>query len=374
MITNKCSIAQEVFIETLDQSFEAERRAYIQKCLADYKEKEMVSPFGFPFPVSYYDAMNGDFYWMDILTGEMTNFKKDFIELEKEGSDDQLSFEEGNENLDNSFLLSLSSSLSQPISSIMVSVMRIQLWFRFYSHKFHASLQRALIRSTDWASSTTPRIGIDAVQKSGLKKRRSLIYNEEVHDEVTTAIITSIRRSRSMVGEQPQMITPSFLDLPSSAFEEIVVSTYHEEDQTANTIVCKEYAPEVFQKIRSFFGVSNEVFQNSLGNNDLSIMEADAGRSGSFFYISENKKFILKSVNYSECQLLRHILHSYYEYVTENPNTLLTRYLSLFKVSVKSRSRVQKVYIVAMNNLFENCSPTEAYDLKVFESLTITLV
>jgi hypothetical protein len=49
------------------------------------------------------------------------------------------------------------------------------------------------------------------------------------------------------------------------------------------------------------------------------------GKSGSFFYYSQDFRFIIKTIHHSEHLFLRRILRHYYEHVQKNPNTLLCR-------------------------------------------------
>ena len=53
---------------------------------------------------------------------------------------------------------------------------------------------------------------------------------------------------------------------------------------------------------------------------------------GSFFFISDDGQFILKTITRNESFLLMDILKDYYEFMILNPHSLLTRYLGLYNI------------------------------------------
>ena len=50
-----------------------------------------------------------------------------------------------------------------------------------------------------------------------------------------------------------------------------------------------------------------------------------SGKSGSFFYYSEDGKYMLKTVSEKEFEFLKRILKDYYHHVMNNNNTLMTK-------------------------------------------------
>jgi len=53
---------------------------------------------------------------------------------------------------------------------------------------------------------------------------------------------------------------------------------------------------------------------------------------GSFFFISDDAQYILKTITRNESFLLMDILKDYYEFMILNPHSLLTRYLGLYNI------------------------------------------
>lgn len=85
------------------------------------------------------------------------------------------------------------------------------------------------------------------------------------------------------------------------------------------------------------------------------------GKSGAFFYFTQNKEFIIKSVNKKELKVLENIIEAYCLRQRESANCLLTKIFGAFKVKInKSGSR----FLVIMENLLKNFENPLIFDLK----------
>ena len=72
----------------------------------------------------------------------------------------------------------------------------------------------------------------------------------------------------------------------------------------------KDYCPFVFEQIRRLSGISNESFVRSIGLNTFQtafvhrlivlLAEHSAGKSGSFFFVSADGKFLIKTIKEAE--------------------------------------------------------------------------
>ncbi|KAI5820827.1 hypothetical protein BZA77DRAFT_367710 [Pyronema omphalodes] len=111
----------------------------------------------------------------------------------------------------------------------------------------------------------------------------------------------------------------------------------------------KDYAPDVFEAIRSNFEVDeNSYVQSLIGNMSMDEL-ASPGRSGSTFFFSTDKKYAIKTIHEGEHKQLRKYLKKYLAYVASNPNTLLSRFFGLHRIK---KWNGQKIYFVVMNNVF----------------------
>ncbi|KAJ3224419.1 Phosphatidylinositol-4-phosphate 5-kinase [Chytriomyces hyalinus] len=124
----------------------------------------------------------------------------------------------------------------------------------------------------------------------------------------------------------------------------------------------KDYAPWVFRQIREHFQVEAPEYLLSLTGKYILSELGSPGKSGSFFYYSQDYRFIIKTISKAEHKFFRRILRGYYEHIQANPDTLISRIFGLHRVKLPGG---QKIRFVVMGNLFPaNKDIHETYDLK----------
>jgi len=97
----------------------------------------------------------------------------------------------------------------------------------------------------------------------------------------------------------------------------------------------KDYAPRVFRSIREIFKISSENYLMSLTGKYMLTEMDSPGKSGSFFYYSQDYRFIIKTVHHSEHKHLLKILKNYYMFLKKNPNTLICKIFGLHRVKIQ---------------------------------------
>lgn len=137
-------------------------------------------------------------------------------------------------------------------------------------------------------------------------------------------------------------------------------------------VLFNDYAPAVFRALRMRYGISDTEYLASLGLTQLkaallyghltSLFEmSSSGRSGSFFFVSHDNKYVLKTIPNVEATTLKRILPVYFSHIMNNPNTLVTKFCGLHALIRGST----KVIFVVMCNAFVNKLPVHhTYDLK----------
>jgi 1-phosphatidylinositol-4-phosphate 5-kinase len=97
----------------------------------------------------------------------------------------------------------------------------------------------------------------------------------------------------------------------------------------------------------------------------MSLLElVSPGKSGSFFYISLDYKFVIKTITEGEAETFLAMLRNYYQHCMQNPNTLLCKFFGLYMV--QPRGVGKEMYFVVMENAFPpSVKIDEKYDLKV---------
>lgn len=139
-----------------------------------------------------------------------------------------------------------------------------------------------------------------------------------------------------------------------------------------NDFKLKVYAPYGFKYLRRKFNVNEVDFIHALGETDLKEI-SNPGASGSIFYKTNNDKYILKTVQYQECEFLKTLLAGYALNLLQNlingRYTLLPTIYGLYcyqKLELTSMlSDKTNIRIVIMNNILPSDLPIhEKYDLK----------
>lgn len=90
-----------------------------------------------------------------------------------------------------------------------------------------------------------------------------------------------------------------------------------------------------------------------------------AGKSGCFFYYSDDGQYMIKTMVRKEYLFFKSILPGYYQHLANNPNTLIVRFFGFHKIIYKKGSSLVKHYFVVMGNVFKNgLEINMRYDLK----------
>jgi hypothetical protein len=158
-------------------------------------------------------------------------------------------------------------------------------------------------------------IGITAKEKEKVKETQKKFILEEL-DPTKSLSVT----------EQSSSIYQSFLDDSSK--------------QSKYDAVITEHCPQLFNDIRNEDSLEYAellVSLDPLSNKQAMIkIKESAGKSGSFFFFSYDKKFIIKTVKEHELEtMLGQFMESYYNHAMNNPETLLTKIYGLYTVEIK---------------------------------------
>ncbi|KZV30369.1 phosphatidylinositol 4-phosphate 5-kinase 8-like [Dorcoceras hygrometricum] len=124
----------------------------------------------------------------------------------------------------------------------------------------------------------------------------------------------------------------------------------------------KDYCPMVFRKLRELFKLDAAEYMMSICGGDGLRELSSPGKSGSFFYISHDDKFVIKTLKPYELKVLLKMLPHYYDHVRAHDNTLITKFFGMHSIGLGHR---KKVHFVVTGNIF--CTELRIhrrYDLK----------
>ncbi|KAI7754540.1 hypothetical protein M8C21_024582 [Ambrosia artemisiifolia] len=126
----------------------------------------------------------------------------------------------------------------------------------------------------------------------------------------------------------------------------------------------KDYCPSIFRTLRNLFNVDPVDYMLSICGNEALRELSSPGKSGCFFYMTSDNKYMIKTMKKAEVKVLRRMLPAYFEHMKSFENTLVTKFFGLHCVKLSGSSQ-RKVRFVVMGNLFcTNVPINRRFDLK----------
>ncbi|KAG2488884.1 hypothetical protein HYH03_012678 [Edaphochlamys debaryana] len=125
-----------------------------------------------------------------------------------------------------------------------------------------------------------------------------------------------------------------------------------------------DYAPSTFRRLRESAGLDASSYMLSLCSDHALRHLASPGKSGSFFFLSQDERFFVKTMARCELEVLLAMLPAYHRHVEDHPHTLLSRFFGLHAVTTPSG---RKFRFVVMSNIFRTPLPLPVhlkFDLK----------
>ena len=126
----------------------------------------------------------------------------------------------------------------------------------------------------------------------------------------------------------------------------------------------KGYAGSIFTRLRWHYDVSDAAYLASVaGESGYADFIANS-KSGSFFFYTFDRAYMIKSMTKDESEFLRvHVLPSYYHHLMVYKDSLLIKIFGLYRIRKKSMSH--PVYFMVMRNVFYTEQPIHLrFDLK----------
>ncbi|KAK6244651.1 hypothetical protein QUC31_011060 [Theobroma cacao] len=111
----------------------------------------------------------------------------------------------------------------------------------------------------------------------------------------------------------------------------------------------KDYCPMVFRNLREMFKIDAADYMMSICGNDALRELSSPGKSGSIFFLSQDDRFMIKTLRKSEVKVLLRMLPNYHHHVRSYENTLITKFFGLHRIKPSSG---QKFRFVVMGNMF----------------------
>jgi len=112
------------------------------------------------------------------------------------------------------------------------------------------------------------------------------------------------------------------------------------------------YAPKMFRNLAlqdSLNDIDKSFGLEANYENMFKIVQAEGGKSGEFFFFTTDNRYILKTINNDELDLLMDNLEVFYQYYMSNPHSMLTKIYGLFTFHGKQMQRTY--HVILMKNI-----------------------
>ncbi|KAK1262891.1 Phosphatidylinositol 4-phosphate 5-kinase 1 [Acorus gramineus] len=92
---------------------------------------------------------------------------------------------------------------------------------------------------------------------------------------------------------------------------------------------------ESFRNLREMFKIDAADYMMSICGCDGLKELSSPGKSGSIFYLSQDERFVIKTLKKPELKILLKMLPKYYNHVESHDNTLITKFFGLHQIKLK---------------------------------------
>lgn len=157
----------------------------------------------------------------------------------------------------------------------------------------------------------------------------------EILTNTTKGIVSSIERA------ERQAVAQMVLEKKFTEIEELVIvpevedlnaskkfsqdDPYH--DHPDQDVTFYDYAPHVFRYLRGLSSIASDDYRLSF--EETTKERVSEGKSGAFFYFTQDRKYVVKTLSREELQFLLLILPQYCRYVAHHAETLIARFFGL---------------------------------------------
>lgn len=195
-------------------------------------------------------------------------------------------------------------------------------------------------------------------KKNEVKKKNKIFWGDEDWSLILHMMLGIQRSVKATIDQNLPIIT-------NDSFTQVSKFDLESGKSSAKCSKFKDFAPTVFSNIRRIFDIEDVLYLESLGVENImeSMMMCEfssliglisSGKSGSFFYFSDDGKYVLKTMTSDEFSFFRKILPEYYSYVYENPDTLIPKFYGFHNIEHSTKNKKVNQNFIIMENLFSS--------------------
>ncbi|KAM7377983.1 hypothetical protein PAMA_013069 [Pampus argenteus] len=175
-----------------------------------------------------------------------------------------------------------------------------------------------------------------------LRQRWRMLGVFEINPEHEFYHLTSMIKEGIRASIQTTMDTPGQDTLTAEQFKA-------EETQTHEGFEMQTFAAPAFAKLRRSLDITEEKYMNSLCSGDCYLQFVSNSKSKADFFVTNDKRFFLKTQNRREVTFLLSNLQAYMEHLEKYPHSLLVRFLGVHQIVIPNQ---MKKYFIVMQSVF----------------------
>ncbi|XP_066293553.1 phosphatidylinositol 4-phosphate 5-kinase-like protein 1 isoform X2 [Branchiostoma lanceolatum] len=158
-------------------------------------------------------------------------------------------------------------------------------------------------------------------------------------------------------------------ELTKDDYEDIRSKRHNETlDKKSQSFEFATYAGEVFATLRNIINISEEEYLNSVTPmaNRRYLEFISNSKSGQDFFLTPDKRFMIKTQTKKETYFFLEHLRTYIEHFKKYPHTLMVKFLGLHNIKLKGKKRL---YFIVMQSIFyPDERIRERYDIKACQA------
>ncbi|XP_036951661.1 phosphatidylinositol 4-phosphate 5-kinase-like protein 1 [Acanthopagrus latus] len=188
-----------------------------------------------------------------------------------------------------------------------------------------------------------------------LRQRWRMLGVFEINPEHEFYHLTAMIKEGMNTSIQTSMDTPIQETLTAEHFKA-------EETQSHEGFEMQTFAPQVFAKLRRSLDITEEEYRNSLCSDGDYLQFVSNSKSKADFFITNDKRFFLKTQSRREVSFLLSNLQAYMDHLEKYPHSLMVRFLGVHRIVIPNK--MQKYFIVMQSVFYPDERINIRFDIK----------
>ncbi|XP_053137745.1 phosphatidylinositol 4-phosphate 5-kinase-like protein 1 isoform X2 [Hemicordylus capensis] len=194
-----------------------------------------------------------------------------------------------------------------------------------------------------------------------IREQWKLLGFFEINQDHEFYELTCMLKKGLQASVQEAIDTPQTTNVLSEANYTAVLKQTHEVG-SSHDFEMRTYAGPVFAHFRSLIGIIDTDYQNSLCCEPSYLQFISNSKSSADFFLTNDKRFFLKTQSKREASFLRSNLSKYIEYLTNYPHSLLVKFLGLHSITAPPEKK--RYFIIMQSVFYPHERICDRYDLK----------